>query len=102
MIIFQFAASTDDEAVPAVAVVSNGANRPTPPNKIFSIVCLWDCCNCCTKFREICSRIVFDPFFQQFIIMCLLFDVANMACDHHNMEENFARGVRYFWMVYHQ
>ena len=38
------------------------------------------------RLAEFLSFIVFDPFLDLFITLCILFNTAFMALDHHNMD----------------
>lgn len=57
--------------------------------KCIDICCVWDCCTCWIYFQEFCSIVVFDPFMELFITLCIVVNTLFMAMDHHDMEENF-------------
>ena len=49
-------------------------------------MCVWDCCGCYIKLAEFLSFIVFDPFVDLFITLCIVINTAFMALDHHDMD----------------
>ncbi|GFR16709.1 sodium channel protein para [Trichonephila clavata] len=57
--------------------------------KCIDFCCIWDCCTCWVYFQEFCSIIVFDPFMELFITLCIVVNTLFMAMDHHDMDENF-------------
>ncbi|GIY88268.1 sodium channel protein para [Caerostris extrusa] len=57
--------------------------------KCIDICCIWDCCACWIYFQEFCSIIVFDPFMELFITLCIVVNTLFMAMDHHDMDEGF-------------
>ena len=52
----------------------------------FEVMCVWDCCDCYIKLAEFLSIIVFDPFIDLFITLCIVVNTAFMALDHHDMD----------------
>ncbi|XP_076373626.1 sodium channel protein para-like isoform X3 [Tachypleus tridentatus] len=68
--------------------------------KCIDIFCVWDCCWCWIKFQKFNSIIVFDPFMELFITLCIVVNTLFMAMDHHDMEEsfeNFLKNGNYFF-----
>ena len=54
--------------------------------QLVEILCVWDCCGCYIKLAEFLSFIVFDPFVDLFITLCIVINTAFMALDHHDMD----------------
>ena len=54
--------------------------------QLVEIMCVWDCCGCYIKLAEFLSFIVFDPFVDLFITLCIVINTAFMALDHHDMD----------------
>ena len=54
----------------------------------FEVMCVWDCCDCYIRLAEFLSFIVFDPFIDLFITLCIVVNTAFMALDHHDMDPN--------------
>ena len=50
------------------------------------LLCIWDCCYVYIKFAELLSIIVFDPFTDLFITLCIVVNTAFMALDSHNID----------------
>ncbi|CAL1291642.1 unnamed protein product [Larinioides sclopetarius] len=68
--------------------------------KCIDICCVWDCCTCWIYFQEFCSIIVFDPFMELFITLCIVVNTLFMAMDHHAMDpafEAFLKNGNYFF-----
>ncbi|KAF8791824.1 Sodium channel protein para like protein [Argiope bruennichi] len=63
--------------------------------KCIDIFCVWDCCACWVRFQEIVSLIVFDPFMELFITLCIVVNTLFMAMDHHNMDPSFEKFLNY-------
>ncbi|CAL1280596.1 unnamed protein product [Larinioides sclopetarius] len=63
--------------------------------KCIDVFCVWDCCACWVRFQEIVSLIVFDPFMELFITLCIVVNTLFMAMDHHNMDGNFEKFLNY-------
>lgn len=53
------------------------------------------CINCCDGrlfvpwlyFQQICFKIIAEPLFDLFIILCIILNTAFMAAEHHNQPE---------------
>ena len=50
------------------------------------ILCIWDCCSIWIKISELFSYLVFDPFTELFITLCIVVNVVFMAMDHYDIE----------------
>ncbi|XP_053406003.1 sodium channel protein 1 brain-like isoform X3 [Mercenaria mercenaria] len=59
-----------------------------------------ECCfNCCggklmvpwLRFQQICFKIIAEPLFDLFIILCILLNTAFMAAEHHNQPEGLTQ-----------
>ncbi|XP_076324992.1 sodium channel protein para-like isoform X1 [Tachypleus tridentatus] len=57
--------------------------------KYVDIFCVWDCCWCWIRFQQLISLIVFDPFMELFITLCIVVNTLFMAMDHDNMDSDF-------------
>ena len=57
-------------------------------------MCVWDCCGCYIKLAEFLSFIVFDPFVDLFITLCIVINTAFMALDHHDMDPGVAETLK--------
>nr|AMD09816.1 sodium channel alpha subunit [Acartia hudsonica] len=51
-----------------------------------NIFCVWDCCACYIRLSEILSFIVFDPFADLFITLCIVVNTLCMALDQHDQD----------------
>ncbi|RWS27873.1 uncharacterized protein B4U80_02113 [Leptotrombidium deliense] len=58
--------------------------------KALDFFCIWDCCWCWIRLQELFALIVFDPFMELFITLCIVVNTLFMAMDHHNMNDDFA------------
>ncbi|XP_076370116.1 sodium channel protein para-like isoform X2 [Tachypleus tridentatus] len=57
--------------------------------KCIDLFCVWDCCWCWIRFQEFVSLLVFDPFMELFITLCIIVNTLFMAMDHNNMDKEF-------------
>jgi hypothetical protein len=55
--------------------------------------CVWDCCWLWIRISEFLSLIVFDPFTELFITLCIVVNVIFMALDHYFLEYDSGNGV---------
>lgn len=53
--------------------------------------CVWDCCAPWLKFQGWVSFIVFDPFVELFITLCIVVNTMFMALDHHDMNRDMEK-----------
>lgn len=56
--------------------------------KSIDILCVWDCCWCWIRIQELFALIVFDPFMELFITLCIVVNTFFMAMDHYNMDKD--------------
>ncbi|XP_041447932.1 sodium channel protein para isoform X10 [Drosophila obscura] len=59
--------------------------------KGIEVFCVWDCCWVWLKLQEWISLIVFDPFVELFITLCIVVNTMFMAMDHHDMNKEMER-----------
>lgn len=58
------------------------------------ILCVWDCCWCWVRVQELFALLVFDPFMELFITLCIVVNTLFMAMDHDNMDADFNAVLR--------
>ena len=63
-------------------------------SQCMDVMCMWDCCNCYIRLAEFLSIIVFDPFVDLFITLCIVVNTAFMALDHHDMDPGMDRTLQ--------
>ncbi|XP_052872344.1 sodium channel protein para isoform X9 [Anopheles cruzii] len=61
---------------------------------MIEIFCVWDCCWVWLKFQEGVSFIVFDPFVELFITLCIVVNTLFMALDHHDMDPDMEKALK--------
>ncbi|XP_065082851.1 sodium channel protein para isoform X35 [Ochlerotatus camptorhynchus] len=62
--------------------------------RMIEVFCVWDCCWAWLKFQEWVSFIVFDPFVELFITLCIVVNTLFMALDHHDMDPDMERALK--------
>ncbi|XP_061507093.1 sodium channel protein para isoform X31 [Anopheles gambiae] len=62
--------------------------------KMIDIFCVWDCCWVWLKFQEWVAFIVFDPFVELFITLCIVVNTLFMALDHHDMDPDMEKALK--------
>nr|XP_044252152.1 sodium channel protein para isoform X30 [Drosophila takahashii] len=62
--------------------------------KGIDVFCVWDCCWVWLKLQEWISLIVFDPFVELFITLCIVVNTMFMAMDHHDMNKEMERVLK--------
>ncbi|XP_039291754.1 sodium channel protein para isoform X2 [Nilaparvata lugens] len=62
--------------------------------RMIDIFCVWDCCWLWLKFQEYVALIVFDPFVELFITLCIVVNTLFMALDHHDMDKNMEKALK--------
>ncbi|KAK0084025.1 hypothetical protein PV325_007766 [Microctonus aethiopoides] len=62
--------------------------------RCIDIFCVWDCCWAWLKFQEWVALIVFDPFVELFITLCIVVNTLFMALDHHDMDKDMERVLK--------
>nr|XP_027236630.1 LOW QUALITY PROTEIN: sodium channel protein para-like [Penaeus vannamei] len=68
--------------------------------KCIDLFCVWDCCRVWVRFAEFVETIIFDPFVELFITLCIAVNTLFMAMDHYGMNkefENFLKTGNYFF-----
>ena len=58
------------------------------------IFCVWDCCWLWLKFQEYVALLVFDPFVELFITLCIVVNTLFMALDHHDMNKDMEKALK--------
>ena len=53
---------------------------------VVDIFCIWDCGRGWIRISEIMALIVFDPFTELFITLCIVVNVLFLAMDHYLLE----------------
>lgn len=61
--------------------------------KCTNITCVWDCCSLWIKIAEMLAFLVFDPFTELFITLCIAVNVIFMALDQYNIEYDDIGGM---------
>lgn len=56
--------------------------------KFMDILCVCDCFWCWIRVQELVASVVFDPFMELFITLCIVVNTLFMAMDHHNMDKD--------------
>ena len=54
--------------------------------KCINLFCIWDCAWIWIRMSELLAIIVFDPFTELFITLCIAVNVIFMAMDHYVLE----------------
>lgn len=62
--------------------------------KCIDLFCVWDCCWAWKKFAELVELLVFDPFVELFITLCIVVNTLFMAMDHYGMNCSFEYFLR--------
>ncbi|XP_050314713.1 sodium channel protein para isoform X9 [Anthonomus grandis grandis] len=62
--------------------------------RIINVFCVWDCCSCWLWFQKYVALLVFDPFVELFITLCIVVNTLFMALDHHNMDPDLERALK--------
>ena len=58
------------------------------------IFCVWDCCWCWLKLQHWVGLLVFDPFVELFITLCIVVNTLFMALDHHDMDPEMDNALK--------
>lgn len=80
---YYFPTEEDDEDGPTLGDKALVAFR-----RCIDIFCIWDCCWPWLKFQEGIAWLVFDPFTELFITLCIVVNTLFMALDHHDMDKD--------------
>nr|CAD7455938.1 unnamed protein product [Timema tahoe] len=62
--------------------------------KYIDVFCVWDCCWLWLKIQEYVALIVFDPFVELFITLCIVVNTLFMALDHHDMNKDMEKALK--------
>lgn len=62
--------------------------------RCIDIFCVWDCCWVWLKFQEWIAMVVFDPFVELFITLCIVVNTLFMALDHHDMDKEMEKVLK--------
>ncbi|XP_017797362.1 PREDICTED: sodium channel protein para isoform X1 [Habropoda laboriosa] len=62
--------------------------------RCIDIFCVWDCCGLWLDFQRYVSLLVFDPFVELFITLCIVVNTLFMALDHHDMDKDMERVLK--------
>ncbi|XP_021933650.1 sodium channel protein para isoform X5 [Zootermopsis nevadensis] len=78
-----------------------GDEGPTVKEKLLAlclrgidIFCVWDCCWLWLKIQEYVALLVFDPFVELFITLCIVVNTLFMALDHYDMNKDMERALK--------
>lgn len=58
------------------------------------VFCVWDCCWPWVKIQEYVGLLVFDPFVELFITLCIVVNTLFMALDHYDMNKDMERALK--------
>lgn len=93
MAVYYFSANNNEE--------EEEEDQPTMKEKILEFtlrmidtLCVWDCCWCWLQIQKYVSLVVFDPFVELFITLCIVVNTLFMALDHHNMDPDLERALK--------
>lgn len=59
--------------------------------KTIDILCVWDCCQLWLTVQGWVAFVVFDPFVELFITLCIVVNTLFMALDHHDMDKDMEK-----------
>lgn len=59
--------------------------------KTIDCLCVWDCCWVWLKVQSWVAFVVFDPFVELFITLCIVVNTLFMALDHHDMDKDMEK-----------
>ncbi|XP_015185100.1 PREDICTED: sodium channel protein para isoform X7 [Polistes dominula] len=62
--------------------------------RCIDIFCVWDCCNLWLEIQKYVALLVFDPFVELFITLCIVVNTLFMALDHHDMDKDMERVLK--------
>lgn len=63
-------------------------------SRFIDIMCVWDCCDCWLTIQKYVRYLVFDPFVELFITLCIVVNTLFMALDHHNMDKDLDKALK--------
>ncbi|KAL0119390.1 hypothetical protein PUN28_007715 [Cardiocondyla obscurior] len=92
---------TPDQGVSTYYFPTDDDEEPTFKDKLLAgmfrcidIFCVWDCCWLWLEFQKYVSLLVFDPFVELFITLCIVVNTLFMALDHHDMDKDMERVLK--------
>ncbi|XP_061719526.1 sodium channel protein para isoform X5 [Cydia pomonella] len=62
--------------------------------KGIDLFCVWDCCWLWLEFQKYVALLVFDPFVELFITLCIVVNTLFMALDHHDMNKDMEKALK--------
>ncbi|XP_043259145.1 sodium channel protein para [Colletes gigas] len=62
--------------------------------RCIDIFCVWDCCWLWLEIKKYVSLVVFDPFVELFITLCIVVNTLFMALDHHDMDKDMEKVLK--------
>lgn len=62
--------------------------------KGIDVFCVWDCCVPWVTFQKAIGWLVFDPFVELFITLCIVVNTLFMAMDHHDMNQEIEKVLK--------
>lgn len=62
--------------------------------KFIDIMCVWDCCWLWLQLQKYVGLLVFDPFVELFITLCIVVNTLFMALDHHDMNPDLEKALK--------
>lgn len=62
--------------------------------KGIDVFCVWECCAPWRKLKGWVAFLVFDPFVELFITLCIVVNTLFMALDHHDMDRDMERALK--------
>lgn len=89
MSIYYFPPTEDDEDGPTLKDRALEALT-----KGIDVFCVWDCCWFWLKLQEYVALIVFDPFVELFITLCIVVNTLFMALDHYDMNKDMEKALK--------
>lgn len=79
----------------------NDEEEPTAKERILffcmkgiDFFCVWDCCWLWLKIQEAVAFVVFDPFVELFITLCIVVNTLFMALDHYEMDKDLEKTLK--------
>lgn len=58
------------------------------------VFCVWDCCPMWVKIQDFIALLVFDPFVELFITLCIVVNTLFMALDHYDMDREMEKVLK--------
>ncbi|KYM97213.1 Sodium channel protein para [Cyphomyrmex costatus] len=90
-----------NDIIEQAAFLKNDEEEPKFKDKLVAgmfrcidIFCVWDCCWLWLEFQKYVSLLVFDPFVELFITLCIVVNTLFMALDHHDMDKDMEKVLK--------